>query len=435
MARSKSDWILPLVAAAMVIAAGVAVSHRISESKARAAVQSTWPLARVQDVHVQPLEEGYTEYVAHEESEWLDAHFQTPIAPQGEAPEGWSPLEASLEPAQCGLCHPTQFQDWQESWHAMGMGPGVMGQIVDWDESNDKGVARCQRCHAPLTEQHMRLDEAPNPLYQEGSREHGLTCAGCHVREWTRYGPPSEGEALENAPHGGFVAREEFESSRFCYKCHDFRQESVRGRIDGKLIQETYGEWRFTEQAAEGVTCQSCHMPEGRHLWLGVHDPEMVRSAFTATPALVENGGVGDNLVATLEITNTGAAHRFPTYTTPQINLVLEQIDAEGEANEGTDRMDAVARHLKPDLSREYFDTRLMPGESRTLDYEVERAAGAVSLRARIDVWPDEAYRRVYERKLANLENHRLGESLLREALANTYETRFTAWEQTLPLE
>ena len=53
----------------------------------------------------------------------------------------------------------------------------------------------------------------------------------------------------------------------------------------------------------------------------------MVKSGFTATAELDEKKGV---IHSSLRIENTGTGHRLPTYTTPQITLVLEQIDAQG---------------------------------------------------------------------------------------------------------
>ncbi len=40
-------------------------------------------------------------------------HWAFPVPPQGEPPADYSPLEASLDPQQCGICHPQQYKDWQ----------------------------------------------------------------------------------------------------------------------------------------------------------------------------------------------------------------------------------------------------------------------------------------------------------------------------------
>ncbi|RME26052.1 MAG: hypothetical protein D6798_07490 [Deltaproteobacteria bacterium] len=376
-------------------------------------------------------------------TDWLAEYWTFPVPAQGDAPPDWTPLEQRLDPDACGTCHPAQLADWRESWHHLAMGPGVLGQIVDWDGTDDRLVHQCQTCHAPLTEQHARLQQddtwVDNSLLDEDMRAQGLTCAGCHVRQHQRYGPPREGRdvdesgrALAEGPHDGFIPRPEFQSSAFCARCHDFRP-SQRA-LNGKLLQETGEEWRRTAFAAEGRTCQSCHMPEGRHLWKGIHDKDIVASGVEIRGGLQEAGSLLTPVTASLTLTNTGVGHRLPTYTTPEIKLILVQVDADDNEIARSRREGSVARRIKPDLSKELFDTRLLPGESYTLPYAVRRQPGAVAVVARVEVWPDEAYRRFYEIKLRRPENHPKGEAMLREALQNSIDSRYTLWEERWPL-
>lgn len=367
---------------------------------------------------------------------WLDAHFAFPLPPQGEPPAGWTPAELDLSAATCGACHAQQYADWKESWHAGGMGPGVMGQLVDWDGGDQPGaddalVTQCQTCHAPLAEQHPRRDGADNPVYTAALRAEGLSCAGCHVRAWQRTGPPrAEGVlAVEDPPHGGFEARTEYQDARFCAPCHDFKD--GQKALEGKLVQETWAEWARTDYARDGVTCQDCHMPERRHLWKGVHDRDMVASGMTVESD-AQLGGAG--VVASLTVRNTGAGHRMPTYTTPQLTLVVEQVDAAGAALPGTTQQRAIARYLKPNLSEEYFDTRLLPGEALTLAYDAPRAPGAVAVVARVECWPDEAYRRFYEIKLKKADYAPKGRAQIEEALRRSIASRFVVTERSHPL-
>ena len=375
-------------------------------------------------------------------SAWLVGHFTTPVPAQGAAPAGWSELEGRLDPAACGTCHPAQFADWRESWHAGGMGPGLMGQLADWDGSQDKTVGQCNRCHAPLAEQYPRLptgapDEegAPtwedNPDYVPEMRGEGLTCAGCHVRAHTRFGPPRRGPEPTGEgrlPHDGFSQRAEFQDPSFCSPCHDFQKKQLG--LEGKLIQETGEEWRRTPMAAEGRTCQTCHMPEGRHLWKGIHDADMVRSGVEIAVEATFGEGLLGRVKGALRLTNTGAGHRLPTYSTPDVVLILEQIDAEGEAIAGTTRTTSVGRWITPNLKEELYDTRLLPGESATLPYDIRRASKAVALAARVEVWPDEAYRRFYEIKLKHPDEHQTGLTLLEQARDQSLASRYTLWEE-----
>lgn len=393
------------------------------------------------------------------QSEWLQAHFEAPVAAQGEPPEQWTDYEKGLDPQSCGSCHPQQLADWQESWHHLAMGPGTMGQLVDWDGKNDRTVGQCNRCHANLVEQYPRVPAAEqdaegktvyvdNPVYDPELRDAGLTCAGCHVRAHERFGPPKPGEEPDTSapgedsgraplaervgPHGGYVPRAEFQQASFCSSCHDFTKNQLA--LEGKLIQETGEEWRRTSYAAEGVTCQDCHMPEGRHTWKGIHDKDMVASGVEMSAEASVNDDFLAKVQASLTLTNTGVGHRFPTYTTPEVKLYLEQVDASGQPIEGTRREGSVARRITPNLKKELYDTRLLPGESYTLPYEVRRASGAVAVRASVEVWPDEAYRRFYEIKLKRPENHPEGLEQLRVAHQDSIDSRFLLWEEQVPL-
>ena len=138
---------------------------------------------------------------------------------------------------------------------------------------------------------------------------------------------------------------------------------------------------------------------------------------------------------ATLTLTNTNTGHRLPTYTTPEIRLIIEQLDESGEAIDGTQLHTSVARRITPNLRKELYDTRLFPGESHTLEYSARRAWNATALHARVEVWPDEAYRRFYEIKLRKPENHALGHEMLAQALQDSIDSRFVLGETTLPLD
>ena len=426
MAQTE-DSILPKIAVLMVVIAAVVGAKRwgnFDQKEEREVLP-----AEAKNLHAAALSE-YEEKTPFVESEWLDAHFDVPVPAQGAPPEDWPEITASLHPEQCGACHPTQYADWKDSWHAIGMGPGVLGQMVDWDGSNDKKTRQCSRCHAPLAEQWPFLEDGvPNPDFDADLRAKGLSCAGCHVRAHERFGPPKDGEPIAGAPHDGFEPKDEFNDSRFCYGCHDFR---TGEGLESKKLQETYEEWRRTDYAADGVTCQSCHMPEGRHLFKGVHDLDMVKSGFTASAEANTRDSV---LVGVLRVENTGTGHRFPTYSTPQVTLVMEQLNASGSAIEGTTQTDAIGRYVTPNLKVERFDTRLMPGESHALEYSAKRSKEAVALTARVEIWPDEAYRRFYEIKLKKPERPPIGLAEVQKAHRYSIDSRFVAWEQRIELK
>ncbi len=242
--------------------------------------------------------------------EFLEAYWQRPIPLQGQAPEGLSALENSLEPSACGACHAEQYMDWQTSIHSGAYSPGLSGQLVNWETDWYQNVRDCLVCHTPLSEQSAQVPDTlgnlrPNPVFDRALQTHGLVCAACHVRGWRRHGPPRRDGSVEESPpgspHGGVKRSPFFEDSRFCSECHQFAAPAV----NGKSLQNTYEEWANSRYAAEGVSCQGCHMPDRRHLWRGVHDSTMVRSGVTIElgERLVSRA---NRRVVDLRITNSG---------------------------------------------------------------------------------------------------------------------------------
>lgn len=350
-------------------------------------------------------------------SPWLLAHFDTPLAPQGADP-------ASLAPATCGACHPRQYADWSTSRHAAATGPGVLGQLLAWDGADDAMVDRCQACHAPLAEQ-----DPTSPAYAPALREAGVSCAACHLRAGVAHGPPMRGEAAAGpAPHAS-VVRDAFRDPAFCASCHDFGPGDRA--LGGKLLQETGAEWARTEAAAAGLTCQGCHMPDGRHLWRGVHDPETVRRAVGVEGAVAREGA---RLVGRLEVENVGAGHRLPTYATARIGLVVEQLDAGGRALAGTRVEGAVARHLAGDLSVERFDTRLLPGERHALVYDRPVARGATAVRLAVECAPEAFYARFFARRLVDRTLPPAARRMLERARSEAASADFVVWERVDPI-
>src|SRR5262245_27191824 len=311
-------------------------------------------------------------------SEFLRQHWRQPLPAQGAPPPGFSPLEASLEPASCGTCHSAQYGDWRQSTHAAASGPGVAGQLVEMWQSDPGAASGCYACHAPLAEQRPFLRTPggfePNPAFITSLTGQGGPCAACHVRGYQRFGPPRRDGSLASRvprstlPHNGLTRTPAFLSAEFCRGCHQF--EANGPSLEGKLLQNTYNEWRASRFAREGVVCQNCHMPDRRHRWRGIHDAEMVRSGLTISArADAEQYRPGDWATLRLALTSTRIGHAFPTYVTPRVVLRIELIDGEGRPVAGTRAERIIAREVTLDLSREHFDTRLRPGETAALAY------------------------------------------------------------------
>lgn len=272
---------------------------------------------------------------------FLEKHWSRPLAPQTSAPKPVSPPQASLAPdalaehQDCIRCH---------------------APLAEQADSLSAAIASAQTAPAKSVRGGRGNVAAPRPLHEQG-----LVCAACHLRAQEVFGPPrrdgSAPDAAQRAalPHGGFTAATAFADSRFC---------------------------------------AACHMPERRHLWRGIHDPEMVRAAVEFTPAL---GAGADGLVnATLSVRNTGAGHYFPTYLTPKVILEIEQIDGVGHGLPTTRQERILQREVPLDLDREIADTRLPPDGALRFAYRQRLQTGARGLVFRLRVEPDEFYARFY---------------------------------------
>jgi hypothetical protein len=367
---------------------------------------------------------------------FIARHWRAPLAPQGAPPPRFSALEASLAPEACGTCHIAQLADWRTSTHAAAMGPGVAGQLAEMLTREPAAALSCQQCHAPLAEQAPLVPGtlAANPAFDPALRARGIPCAACHVRGHQRFGPPRRDGSLvsgaprEALPHGGVTRTPAYLASEFCRSCHQFEPDGYA--LNGKLIENTYAEWKGTRFAAAGVQCQDCHMPDRRHLWRGIHDPAMVRNGLTIALDDAEPSAQG-RVSARLVVENSGVGHRFPTYVTPLVLLRAELVDASGRALAGTRAERRIGREVTLDLAREISDTRLAPGERAELAYSRALGDGAVAARFSVVVYPDAFYTGFFEALLRQGAGR--GEDDIRQALEETRRSAFTVFEALVP--
>jgi hypothetical protein len=355
--------------------------------------------------------------------EFLARHWRAPLPPQGPAPAGFPPTEASLAPEACGTCHPAQLADWRTSLHARALGPGVKGQLVEMLVNTPDDAQGCYTCHAPLAEQR------PNhPAFDPALEGHGLVCASCHVRAHERFGPPRRDGSVESLapretlPHHGVTRTPAFLASEFCRGCHQFEPDGLA--INGKLLENTYEEWKASRFAREGVQCQDCHMPDRRHLWRGIHDADMVRSGLDITVRR------GPARTATLTVRNVRVGHAFPTYVVPRVVLRGALVDARGAVVKGSVREVVIARDVTLDLSRELRDTRLAPGAAARLTYRARAGQAGVRMRLSVEVQPDAFYTRFFDAVLSNGAGR--GEPQIREALAAARRSPYTIFAEEI---
>lgn len=364
---------------------------------------------------------------------FLERHWERPLARQGKAPRASIPGEYDLDPARCGQCHPAQLSDWRTSLHGKAMGPGVYGQLLAMDADDREGHQDCLRCHAPLAEQADALVADLRSGSRMGLHRDGLACAACHVRSHRYFGPPRRDGSAPTAgsaklPHGGFTASDAFRDSRFCAACHQFEADGYA--INGKLVENTYAEWAASRHAREGRHCQSCHMPDRRHLWRGIHDPEMTRAGV----ALESDAQFGHGRVsATVALRNTNTGHNFPTYLTPQVYIDMWQERADGSRIAGTERRDAIGWGVTLDLAEELYDTRIAPDAEHRFRYDESLRRDAAALVARVRVEPDAFYAGFFR---AWLPDAAVGDgaALIRQALADAEASPYDLFTRRWPV-
>ena len=346
---------------------------------------------------------------------FLAQHWQRPLAPQGKPPAHFSELEASLSPQACGQCHQQQWQDWQNSLHSKTMGAGLAWQLQLMDQ---QAANACLECHAPLVEQKALSairHQWPNqpqgalPSYVEDNLDQqGLVCAACHVRQHQRFGPFAQ-NSTHAAPHGGFTEHAAFSDSRFCASCHQFPEDGAR--TAGKLRENTYQEWLASPYAEQGVHCQTCHMPDRKHQWQGVHSKQMVEQANSSTLVVTEN-------YIQASLTNSGAGHYLPTYLVPKLHLQLVAIQDEQEQLLAEK---IIGWQVSLDLTTEQFDTRLAPFATMTIEAEFTAQADAtIELRLLVD--PDQHYREAFANSLQQATNAGNIQQAIIEQLQQAYQ-------------
>ncbi len=375
---------------------------------------------------------------------FIEKYWARPLPPQGKPPAGMTAQGITLAPESCGTCHRQQFDDWRTSLHSRAMGPGLMGQLVAMPAHARDQHQDCIRCHAPLAEQAdslvaaLQKNQTDRPIAANLApplHEHGLMCAACHVRGYEWHGPPRRDGSLPStapgtSPHGGWKANSAFESSRFCAACHQFRDDEFA--LNGKLLENTYREWQGSRHAREGKACQSCHMPDRRHLWRGIHDPEMVKKGVdiqAGTPAVADG-----QVAARLSVANTGVGHYFPTYVTPKVVLRGYQENAAGNKIDGTTQEYIIGRQVTLDLGEEIADTRIAPDAKAIFDYRAPRHPDAAALVFDAEVQPDAFYLEFYlsllQDKATAGESRRLISAARDKAKASPYRL----FSQHLPL-
>jgi mono/diheme cytochrome c family protein len=343
--------------------------------------------------------------------------FGDAIPPQGPPPASLAPAEASLSARQCARCHIKQYREWETSLHRAASSPGLAAQMLGMKPVD---AVKCLRCHAPLAEQ--QTDDI--------LRTQSLSCAGCHVRGWTRRGPPNIAPSLLPIPGYPLETLALYERADFCLPCH---QLPPRAALAGRPLLDTYREWLEGPYMSRGIQCQHCHMPNREHTFLGIHDSHTFKQGIALT---AHTSVKADTVTVVAELANVGAGHYLPTTPTPAAWLWIELLDAKGKAIDGASASVRIGRDIYFDGDwHERTDTRIPPGEKLAMSraWSGVRTAAAATARITVEVRPDDYYEHLYEQRLAGtLAGER--RKLYEQALARAKAARYVAERREVPI-
>lgn len=174
---------------------------------------------------------------------------------------------------QCKACHPRQYSEWSRSMHAYAQHSPVFEafNLTLVERTGGTIGTFCTRCHTPIGTALGENESVRNANRTRISRE-GVTCIVCHRRVKGSYKSSGRiylqpGEATEVCMYGPFESDADtftgshksahlayIRTSQFCGECHD-----VTNPV-GIRLEEAFSEWNNSPAAAEGITCQHCHM-------------------------------------------------------------------------------------------------------------------------------------------------------------------------------
>ena len=180
----------------------------------------------------------------------------------------------------------------------------VRREVIDYPQAADSIEQTCSRCHMPMASVAAQAEGRPGSVFanlpvgastdaEAVLAADGVSCAVCHQISSDALGTepsfsggftisentPPEGRPMFGPfePDSGGVGimhsatgfrpteAEHVQSSELCATCHTLLTHSVRpdgGEGPEFPEQVLYLEWQASSFAAEGTSCQDCHMPE-----------------------------------------------------------------------------------------------------------------------------------------------------------------------------
>jgi hypothetical protein len=287
-----------------------------------------------------------------------------------------SPITGTSSKA-CSNCHPMIMSQWQKNAHgqatanarffSMYDGTNLSGTMVvtpgyrlDFPDT----AGNCANCHAPGAAVDGYLTSGMDDVRDVITAS--IHCDYCH-KVGGVYLNPATGSVYANTPgvqsqrvlrpppgddifFGQFDDIPDpdsylqlYDESQYCAPCHQFS-------FWNTPVYESFSEWLASPYADEGITCQQCHMPPTgdsyfalpevgglphppaqipSHRDVGAADVNLLQQTVTLTLTVRQ---VGNLVVATVTIYNSGAGHHVPTdYPGRQLLLLLTATDDQGQ--------------------------------------------------------------------------------------------------------
>jgi len=299
--------------------------------------------------------------------------------PTGDNPdyEWYTSMDDPEEPIGCRHCM-VAFPQWVNNAHGLsGVNPRFFSLYNGTDITGTTTISpgykldfpgtagNCATCHAPGAAANNPFTADMNEL--SGVEMEGVFCDFCH-KIGHAYLDPANGLPYPNAPgvlsfrlyrppagthmfFGPFddvtrrVSYLELEKkSQFCAPCHQFS-------FWGTPIYESFREWLESPYPAQGIECQTCHMPPtgvdyfvfpekgglirdpqliASHLDRGASDEDLLRNTVIMTASARQ---AANWIQVTVTITNTEGGHHVPTdFPGRHMLLTVRATDEEGRS-------------------------------------------------------------------------------------------------------
>ena len=249
---------------------------------------------------------------------------------------------ANVQPAEvCKDCHLDITHQWERSAHSKADRTKnlLFGRMYLQSLKTTRGATmlKCGPCHETVSFVNQDFN-----FVRDVSSE-GVACAYCHAIDGPGDANGIPPYTLDLAHYYGTIRMPTFTNSHqsaysaylttseFCGACHSYKNQN------GVTISDTYGEWKRSRYAKQGITCQKCHMPggPGRNSYLGPARPRVADHSFSLDA--LEKTGVGaatgfalrgarvksrDSLRVFAVVSNKGWGHSLPTGNDQKIVLI-----------------------------------------------------------------------------------------------------------------